>query len=118
MKLRAVRRINFVAAITGTGCDHTHRRRRRLHSADLNGGGMCAQQSTVRHIKCILLVAGGVVGRGVERIKAMPFIFDVWSVGESESHAAKNVDRAIEHLSEGMERAALVRSAGQRDVNV
>src|SRR6202022_2739844 len=66
----------------------------------------------------VLFVTRRMFGWRVKRVEAMPLIFDVWSIGEDEAHAAKNVDRAIEHLGEGMKRAALVGSARQRDVDV
>ena len=38
--------------------------------------------------------------------------------GERETHAAKNLDRAIEHLRERVERADFVRRAGQRNIEL
>ena len=48
------------------------------------------------------------IGRGVERVEAMPFVLDVRTFGEREPHSAKNADRAIEHLGERVERADFV----------
>ena len=53
------------------------------------------------------------IGRGVERVEAMPFVFHVRAFGERETHPAKDADRAIEHLGERMERPDLVRRAGK-----
>ena len=48
----------------------------------------------------------------------MPFGLDVRAFGERESHSAENLDPAIEHLRERMKRAALVRCARKRDVDI
>ena len=47
------------------------------------------------------------IGRGVERVEAMPFGLDIRPFGESETHSPKNSDPAVEHLGERMERAEL-----------
>src|SRR5437868_1937508 len=74
MKLRAMGRVDFVAAVSRAWSDHADRRRPRLHRADLNGGGMRAEQSSVRQIKCVLLVACWMFRRCVQRVEAMPFV--------------------------------------------
>ena len=58
------------------------------------------------------------IGRGVERVEAMPFVFDVGAFGERESHAAKNLDRAIEHLRERMKTAQLGWRARQSEMSM
>src|SRR5439155_26821998 len=55
--------------------------------------------------------------RGVERIEAMPFVFDVRPICERESHSPKNFDRALPHLREWMQRADLMWDSRQRDVD-
>src|SRR5438477_9721656 len=79
---------------------------------------MRAQQATVWQIKCVLLVARGMVGGGVEGIKAVPFGLDVRAFGECEPHPPENRDAAIEHLREWMKRTALMRCARKRDIDV
>ncbi len=74
---------------------------------------MSAQQATVGQIKCVLLVPRRMLRRRVKRIEAMPFGFDVGTVGQRKTHAAKNLNAPIEHLRERMQRSALVRSARQ-----
>ena len=118
MELRAVRGIDFIAAIGRAGRDHANRRSGRFHGADLDGGSVGAEQTAVRQIECVLLVARGMIGRRVERVEAMPFIFDVGAIGQREAHAPENLDAAFEHLGEGMQRAAFARCARQRDVDV
>ena len=58
------------------------------------------------------------IRRGVERVEAMPFRFDIRPFRERESHPAKNADAAVEHLGEGVKRAELGGGAGKRDVDV
>ncbi len=58
------------------------------------------------------------VRRGVESVEAMPFVLDVRTLGERETHPAKNADRAIEHLGERVKRAYFVRRAGQRNIEI
>ena len=48
----------------------------------------------------------------------MPFGLDVGAVGERETHAPKNLDRAVEHLGERMKRAEFAGVPGKRDVDV
>ncbi len=110
MKLRAVGGVHFVAAVRGARRDHANRWRGRFHRPDLHGRGVGAQQTAVRQIKRVLFVSRRMIGRSVQRVETMPFRFDVGSIRQRESHAAKNRDGAIEHLGEGMKRTEL----GQR----
>ena len=69
--------------------------------------------AAVGQIKSVLLVARRMIGRGVERVEAMPFGFDVRAFREREPHSPENADPAVEHLGEGMERAELGGGAGK-----
>ena len=109
VKLRAVRGVHFIAPIGRAGRNHADGRRRAFHGADLHGRGVGAEQAAVGQIKGVLLVARRMIGRGVERVEAMPFGFDVRTFRERETHPAENADRAIEHLGEGMQAAELAR---------
>ena len=48
----------------------------------------------------------------------MPFGLDVRAFGQRESHPPENRDAAIEHLCERMKRAALMRRARKRKINI
>ena len=61
-ELREVRGVDFVAAIGGAGRDDADGRRLRFHGADLDGGGLRAQEAAIGQVKGVLLVAGGVIG--------------------------------------------------------
>ena len=117
MKLRAVGRIHFVAAKGRARRDDANRRRRRFHRANLHGGSVRPEQPAIGQIKCVLLVAGRMIRRGVQRVEAMPFVLDVGTVREREPHPTENADRAVEHLGERMNGADLVRRAGERNVD-
>ena len=56
-------------------------------------------------------------GRRVECVEAMPFVFNVRSVRERETHSPKNFDRSFPHLCERVQRADFVRRSRQRDVD-
>jgi hypothetical protein len=77
-----------------------------------------AEEPAVGQIKGVLLVPRGMIGRGVERVEAMPFALDVGTFRQRETHSPENADSAIEHLSEGMQAAQLGGDTGKGDVNV
>ena len=47
----------------------------------------------------------------------MPFVFDIRSIGERETHSSENLNPALEHLRERMQRANLVWRSRKRDVD-
>jgi hypothetical protein len=57
------------------------------------------------------------VGGRVQRVETMPFVLDLRTVLDGEPHAAKNRDRALEHLRQRMQMANRVTPARQRDVD-
>ena len=59
---------------------------------------MRSQQAPVGQIKGIELVAGRMIRGRVERVKAMPFGFNVRSVRQREPEPAKDPDRLVEQL--------------------
>src|SRR5438094_6304603 len=78
---------------------------------------MCPKQPAVWQIECVLFSARGMFGRRVERIETMPFVFNVRPVCEREAHSPKNFDRALPHLGEWMQRADLMRTSRERDID-
>ena len=113
VKLRAVRGIHFIAPISRAGSDDANRRRRASIVRICTVEVCVRSNAAVGQIKCVLFVSRRMIGRGVERVEAMPFGLDIRSFGESETHSPKNSDRAIEHLGERMERAELGCGAGE-----
>src|SRR5437667_452332 len=105
--------VHFFGAIRGARSDYADRRRRRFHRSNLHGRGMCSKQTPVGQIKCVLLVACGMIRRCVERIKTMPLRFNVRTIRERKAHLAKDCDGAIEYLRQGMQRSALAGCAGK-----
>ena len=66
---------------------------------------MRAQEASVGEVEGVLLVARGVVGGGVERVEAVPFVVDVRAVGEREAHAAEDLHGAVEQLRDRVQAA-------------
>lgn len=130
----AVRRVDFVTAIAAAGRDDAQRRRLREHGADLHCGGLRAHEAATAQragleagaggetvfleIKCVLLVARGMIGQRVERVEIEDFVLDVGAIGESEAEAAEDFDGAVARLQNGMERAGRLVAAGQRGIEV
>ena len=107
MKLRAMGRVDFVAAICRPRGDYADRRPRRFHRPDLDSRSMGSKQTSVRQIKCVLLVARRMFGRRVESVETMPFGLNVRAVRKGETHSTENRDRAVEYLGERMQRPLL-----------
>src|SRR6266576_3061909 len=107
MKLRTVGRVHFVAAICRSGGDYADRRRRRFHRPDLDSRSMRSKQTSIRQIKCVLLVARRMFGRRVESVETMPFRLNVRAVRKGETHSTEDRDRAVEYLGKRMQRPLL-----------
>src|SRR4051794_20892092 len=117
MKLRAVRCIEFVAPIRRARGNHADRRRRRFHRANLHGGSVGSQKSTVRQIKRVLFIASGMVRRRVQSIEAVPLGFDIGAFRQREAHSSKNLNSALVHLMERMQRTSVMSRSRKRDVD-
>ena len=77
---------------------------------------MRAQEAAIGKIKGILLVAGGMVWRRVERIETMPLGLDVGSLGNRKPHAAETPHGPVHELRERMQGAGRRKGAGQREI--
>ena len=80
---------------------------------------MCAQKVPaiffVRrqiHIQRVLNVTRRMIRRCVQRVEAMPFVLDFWTVLHCETHSLKNFDSAFENLRERVLMAEVVPAAG------
>ena len=78
---------------------------------------MRSEQAPVGQVEGVELVARRVVRRRVERVKAMPFGFNVRSLSQREPEPAKNPYRLVEQLRERMDGAKFAVRPGQRDIN-
>ena len=67
---------------------------------------MGAEEFSGVEIECVFFVARGVIGGGVECIEAMVFVLDFRAIGESEAHAAEDLDCFITNQSERMKCAS------------
>ena len=112
-----VRGVNLVTAVGGAGGNHAHGGRLLLHGAYLHGGGVRTQQLAGIKVKRVLLIAGRMVLRRVQRVKAVELVLNLRAVRQGKTHVAQNADGFIPHDREGMQ-AALRQGAGRkRQVN-
>ena len=79
---------------------------------------MRSQKSAVGQIKRVLFIACRVVWRRIERVEAMPFIFNVRSIRQRETHAPKNLNSTLVHLVKRMNRTDLMRRSWEGDVDL
>jgi len=102
VEIRAVGGVDIVAAEDAAGGEDAEGRLFLEERADLHGRGVRAQQvalgaaagdiasgDCVGQIKSVLLVARGVVGRGVEGVEVEPFGFQLGAFGNGEADFAK-----------------------------
>ena len=110
----------------GGGCaEHgadLHRGSLRAHQA-ASAGVLPSQARTGREavfleVKSVLLVARGVVRRGVERVEIEDLVLDVGPIGQGEAEPAENLDGAVARLQHGMKRAGRIVAAGQRGIEI
>ena len=112
-----MRRVDLVAAVSGTRGDDADRRGLGFHGADLHAGSMGPEEFSGVEIEGVFFVAGRMVGGGVEGVEAMEFIFDFRAVGEGESHAAEDADGLIADQGEWVQRADVDLAGGQSHVD-
>ena len=111
--------VDLIAAVGSTGGDDADGQGfHGLHGADLHAGGVGAEELAVRHVKGVALVAGGVIGGRVQRIKAMPLGLDFGSVRQREAHAAEGAHGEVADLREWVQGAcARAWAAGETEIN-
>jgi dihydroorotase-like cyclic amidohydrolase len=102
-ELRQMGGINLITAVGGTWGDDPNRGRVRHHRSDLDRGSMGTKKSAVGEIKCILLVAGWVIGRRVQGIKAVPLGLDIGAIGDCKPEPAEDLNRAIHQQGKRVE---------------
>src|SRR5688572_16566851 len=79
---RIVGGVGVVAAVNATWNDDADRRRLLLHDADLHGGSVRAQKPPRLglEIESVLRVPRRMIGRCVQRVEAMVFVFDFGTI--------------------------------------
>ena len=108
--------VDLVAPVGGPGGDDAHGRVVLLHDPDLDGRRVRAQQAAVGKVKRVLLVAGRMVGRGVQRIKTMPLGFDVRPVRNRKSHPLEASHGTVHELGQRVEGPGGRARPGKRQV--
>ena len=127
---RRVRQVEVVAAIDAARHDDADRRLVRLHVADLHRRGVRPQQRAHvvgaaglasdrrREIQRVLHVARGMLGRHVQRVEAVPLVFDLRAFDDGEAHAREDrLPSDRERWSSGWRWPSARHAAGQRDVD-
>ena len=112
-------------AIDAAGADDADGRLRALHHARLHRAGVAAQHNVAGHVAALVLadeegvlhVAGGMVGRKVERGEHVQVVFYLGAIGQGESLACENVDDVLAHSGDGVASANLLRRRGSCDVD-
>src|SRR5699024_9984281 len=66
--------------------------------------------------KSVLLIAGGMIGREVQRRKIMEIVFNFRSVGNREAQPIEEAFYLFQRLSQGMERAGRIGRSRQRKI--
>ena len=112
-----VRGVNFVAAVGGTGSDDTHGRQLLFHGADLHGRRVRTQKLAGIKVKCILLIAGRMILRRVQRVKAVELVLNLRAVRQGKAHVAQNADGFIPHDGEGVQPARRQGAGRQRQIH-
>ena len=100
---RRVRQIEIVAPVDAAGHDDANRRRVRLHVADLHRRGVRPEQRADvvgaaglaldrrREIERVLHVARWMLGGHVQRVEAVPLVFDFRAFDDGEAHAREDL---------------------------
>ena len=102
-----------VAPIATTRTDDTDRGIHLLHYSNLHGRSLCPEQLAILKVDGSVQIAGGVIGRGVQGVEVMVLVLDFGTIGDSESHATKDVDYLIGNARQRMEPARGRPPAGQ-----
>ncbi len=102
VEVGAMRGVGGIAAVAATGGDNANGGRVALHVADLNWAGMAAKEFAIFEVEGVLLVAGGVVGWGVEGVEIVEDGFNIGTIGDGEAEGLKNGGNALGDLGDGV----------------
>ena len=119
---RRVRGVDALVAIDTPRRDHSERRSPLLQLPDLNRRGVRAQEerrgSLAVHEEAVLRVAGGMVGREVQRLEVMAVVLDLRAVGDRVAHTQEDLLDAAPHDRDRMESAPSRAPSGQCDIDL
>src|SRR5262245_57621715 len=113
----------MVAAEGSSGHDDPYRRLLRLHRPYLHWRSVGAQHQPsavrpLREIECVMLLTRRVFGRDVERREVVEIFLDMWPLGDSKTHLAKDGDDLIHRLADRMDAAGLVKGYRERYIGL
>ncbi len=87
--------VDFIATIGGAGGYDFDRRSLLFHRADLDRGGMGAEELAGVEVEGVGVVSRGVISGRVEGVEAVELGFDFRAIGEGEAEASQNLDRTV-----------------------
>ena len=115
----------MVGAVGAAGGDHAERRFLREHGDDLHVAGLRAQQQRAAvalalHVERVVVGAGGMVRRDVQRAEIVPVGLDIEALADAETHGAEDrrhllhgaADRVDETVQAGRRRQADIDALG------
>ena len=109
---------DLVAAIDAAAGDDFDRRLHRFHGPDLHVRCVRAQQQPIDvDEERVLRVAGGMVGREVQRFEVVPVGLDLRTRIDRVAHLAEDVLHLPAHERDGMQMSEPRHARGKRDVD-
>ena len=126
---RGVGQIQVVSSVDTAGHRDADRRLVRLHVANLHRRGMRSHQrphiigapavalDRRGQVERVLHVAGRMIFRHVERVEAVPLVFDLGAVDDGEAHPRVDGLHALTHDGQRMPVTERRLAPGQRDVH-
>ena len=112
-----------VRAIGAPGAHHANGRGLAGHGAHLHGGSVGAQHLAVafhigRQIKGVVVLAGGVIQRNVQRREVVKIRLHIWAFGNGKTHIRENRCDLVNHLADGVNAASALGRRAHRQGDV
>ena len=99
--------VDRVGPVDAADRDDPHRRRLRLHHADLHGAGLAAQEGAAGQVEVVERVARRVGGRDVQGLEVVASVLDLRPPGDGEPEPAEEVHQLVGRLGQGVPMAEL-----------
>ncbi len=106
-----------VVAVDAPGADDPDRRLALQHGADLDRGGVGAQQAPVLQEEGVLGVAGRVVGREVEGLEVVVVVLDLRTLGDAVAEGGEDLHDLLGDQVNRVDAAQQRPAPGQGDVH-
>ena len=112
-----VARVVVVAPVHAPGHDDRDRRRVLLHRTDLHRRRVGAQHEIGTQVERVEALAGGMIGRDVERVEVVVIAFDFGPEQHREAAPLEVAGDVVQRAPHRMDRALQRCGAGKRDVD-